>query len=100
MADISSRELRDHTIDVLRRVEAGERVRITVNRRAVAELVPLDRPRWIGGAAMEEVLRQAPADPALLADLASIRSQRVEPSRGSVKASTTKDSSSRGSGPM
>ena len=54
MADVSSRELRDNTIDVLRRVEAGERLRITVNRRAVAELVPLDRSRWTDGAAMEE----------------------------------------------
>ena len=79
MADVSSRELRDHTIDVLRRVEAGERLRITVNRR-VAELVPLDPSRWTTGAAIEPVLREAAADPALLADLASIRSQYVEPS--------------------
>lgn len=79
MADVSSRELRNHTADVLRRVEAGERVRISVNRRPVAELVPLDRPRWASGAAIERILRESPADEALLHDLAAIRGQVVEP---------------------
>ena len=79
MADVSSRDLRNHTADVLRRVEAGERVRISVNRRPVAELVPLDRPRWASGAAIERILHDAPADTALLDDLAAIRGQVVEP---------------------
>jgi prevent-host-death family protein len=78
MADVSSRDLRNHTAEVLRRVEAGERVRISVSRRPVAELVPLDRPRWTSGAAMERVLREAAADPGLLEDLAGVRDQRVE----------------------
>jgi antitoxin (DNA-binding transcriptional repressor) of toxin-antitoxin stability system len=60
-------------------VEAGERLRISVNRRPVAELVPLDRPRWASGAAVERILREAPADPALLNDLAAVRGQAVEP---------------------
>ena len=48
MGDVSSRELRNHTAEVLRRVEAGERVRVTVDRRPVAELVPLAaRSRWV-----------------------------------------------------
>jgi prevent-host-death family protein len=79
MADVSSRDLRNHTADVLRRVEAGERVRISVNRRPVAELVPLERPRWTSGAAMERALREAPADAALLRDLQAIRGEIVEP---------------------
>jgi prevent-host-death family protein len=79
MADVSSRELRNHTADVLRRVEAGEHVRISVNRRPVAELVPLSRPRWVSGAAMERVLREASADPGLRDDLAPIRGQVIEP---------------------
>jgi prevent-host-death family protein len=78
MSDVSSRELRNHTAEVLRRVEAGERVRINVNRRPVAELVPLGRPEWSSGAAMERVLREAPADSGLLEDLAAIREQTVE----------------------
>ena len=77
MSDVSSRELRNHTAEVLRRVEAGERVRISVNRRPVAELVPLGRPRWSSGAAMERILRETRADEALLDDLAAIRAQAV-----------------------
>jgi prevent-host-death family protein len=79
MSDVSSRDLRNHTADVLRRVEAGERVRISVNRRPVAELVPLGRPRWTSGAAMERILGEARTDDALLEDLAAIRGQVIEP---------------------
>ena len=47
-ADVSVRELRNHTAAVLRRVEAGERLRVTVDRRPVAELVPLpQRSMWV-----------------------------------------------------
>jgi antitoxin (DNA-binding transcriptional repressor) of toxin-antitoxin stability system len=60
-------------------VEAGERLRINVNRRPVAELVPLERPRWASGGAMERVLREASADAGLLDDLAGVRGQTVEP---------------------
>jgi prevent-host-death family protein len=46
--DVSVRELRNHTADVLRRVEAGERLRVTVDRRPVAELAPLPaRDVWV-----------------------------------------------------
>jgi prevent-host-death family protein len=79
MADVSSRDLRNRTGEVLRRVESGERVRISVNRRPVAELVPLGRPLWASGAAIERVLREAPADAGLLDDLAAVRDERVEP---------------------
>ena len=41
--DVPQRELRNDTAGVLRRVEAGERVRITVHGRPVAELVPAGR---------------------------------------------------------
>ncbi len=46
--EVSVRELRNHTADVLRRVEAGERLRVTVDRRPVAELAPLPaRDVWV-----------------------------------------------------
>jgi prevent-host-death family protein len=46
--DVSVRELRNHTAEVLRRVELGERLRITVDRRPVAELAPLpQRTVWV-----------------------------------------------------
>jgi prevent-host-death family protein len=78
MADVSARDLRNHTAEVLRRVEAGERLRINVNRRPVADLVPLTRPVWSTGPAMERVIREAAADSGLLRDLAPLRQQTVE----------------------
>jgi prevent-host-death family protein len=78
VTDVSARDLRNHTAEVLRRVEAGERLRVNVNRRPVAELVPLARPVWSTGPAMERVLREAPADADLLRDLAPVRTQLIE----------------------
>ena len=44
-SSVSVRELRNKVSEVLRRVEAGEQVTVTVDRRPVAELVPLHRQR-------------------------------------------------------
>jgi prevent-host-death family protein len=79
VSDVSARDLRNNTAAVLRRAEAGERLRVTVSRRPVAQLVPLERATWASGAAMERVLREAPADAGLLEDLAPLREQTVEP---------------------
>jgi len=78
MADVSSRDLRNHMASVLRRAESGERMQVTVSRRPVAQLGPLQRTTWAAGAAMERVLREAPADAGLLDDLAVLREQTVE----------------------
>ena len=43
MSDVPARDLRNDVSKVLRRVESGERLRVTVNGRPVAELVPLPR---------------------------------------------------------
>lgn len=47
--DVPQREFRNRTADLLRRVETGERLRITVHGHPVAELVPIEdegiRPR-------------------------------------------------------
>jgi prevent-host-death family protein len=77
--EVSARDLRNHTAAVLRRVEAGERLCVTVSRRPVAQLGPIERTAWISGAAMERVLREAPADSGLLDDLAPLREQTIEP---------------------
>jgi prevent-host-death family protein len=67
--DVSVRELRNHTADVLRRVEAGERLRVTVDRRPVAELVPLpSRRTWVPRRRIVQGLTQA--DAALRKELA------------------------------
>lgn len=44
MATVPQRDLRNDTAGLLRRVEAGETVRITSNGRPVADLVPVERP--------------------------------------------------------
>jgi prevent-host-death family protein len=60
--DVSVRELRNHTAEVLRRVEAGERLRVTVDRRPVAELAPLPRrDTWVPRGRVLDVLVQADA---------------------------------------
>jgi prevent-host-death family protein len=80
VSEVSARDLRNHTAAVLRRAESGERLLVTVSRRPVAQLMPLERPVWASGSAMERVLRQAPADAGLLDDLAPLREQVIEPS--------------------
>jgi len=66
--EVSVRELRNHTAEVLRRVEAGERLRVTVDRRPVAELVPLPaRSPWVPRRRVIDGLVQA--DPALRGEL-------------------------------
>jgi prevent-host-death family protein len=69
VAEIPLRELRNHTSEVLRRVEEGEDLEVTVNGRPVARLVPMPRrPRFLPA----EVLLAHPADPGLLDDLREI----------------------------
>lgn len=73
MADISVRELRNDVSAILRRVEAGERLRVTVSGRPVAELVPLpSRPTSLPWAQFQERLRGALADPALAVELTQL----------------------------
>lgn len=70
MGEIASRELRNNTRGVLDRVEAGEDVVITVDGRAVARLVALDRrPRfWTKDEFVRDVLAR-PADRGLYDEL-------------------------------
>lgn len=55
---VAQRELRNRTAEVLRRVEEGERVEITVNGRPVAELGPLsEQATWVPGERLVRELR-------------------------------------------
>lgn len=71
MTRIATRELRNDTAGVLRRVQAGEEVVITVRGEAVAKLVPLfpERRRWMPKAELLELLRTSRADPGLTEQL-------------------------------
>jgi len=70
VTDIPARELRNDVSGVLRRVESGERLRVTVSGRPVAELIPLvSRPRSMR---WEDLMREVDewrADAALADDL-------------------------------
>jgi prevent-host-death family protein len=73
MDDIPARDLRNDVSAVLRRVEAGERLRVTVSGRPVAELVPLPaRPRSIPWEAFIEGAEDWRADSGLASELAAL----------------------------
>lgn len=73
MVDIPSRDLRNDVSGVLRRVEAGERLRVTVSGRPVAELVPLARrPRFIGWDELMQDSEHWQADAGLASELAEL----------------------------
>jgi prevent-host-death family protein len=73
MSDIPARELRNDVSAVLRRVEEGERLRVTVSGRPVAELIPLaKRPRSIPWDAFIQGSERWRADPGLATQLADL----------------------------
>ena len=70
MSEVASRELRNDTRGLLRRVEAGEDVVITVDGRPVAVLRPVgSRPRWISRGDLTGRLRGRQADAGLAGEL-------------------------------
>lgn len=74
MSVVASRDLRNHTREVLSRVAGGERVTVTVNGEPVAELGPPSsalRPYLRHSEALEILARDRP-DQQLKADMAWI----------------------------
>ncbi len=61
-------------------LEAGERLTLTVNRRPVADIVPHVEVRdpWVPSGELRRIVSEAPADPALLDDLAEIRNAELD----------------------
>jgi prevent-host-death family protein len=74
MSELPSRELRNDTAGVLRRVEAGEVLTITVKGKPVAQLAALQhsRRRWLSRMELSRRLKQAQSDPGLRGDLAAL----------------------------
>lgn len=73
MAEVASRALRNDTRGLLRRVEAGEDVVITVDGRQVAVLRPVGpRPRWMARGDFVHRFSTRQADPALAEDLGAL----------------------------
>ena len=63
MAEASIRELRNHGGDVIDRVMAGERITVTRDGKAVAELRPLSASRLSAAALVGRFKRLPPIDP-------------------------------------
>lgn len=70
MREIPQRELRNNVGAVLREVEAGERLRVTVRGRAVADVVPIaPRKRGFSRRDVERIVAVAPLDPGFAAEV-------------------------------
>jgi prevent-host-death family protein len=78
MDTIPQKELRNQIGEVLRRVEAGETLTVTVAGRPVAELSPAARRRWISGAPLARVWG-GPAPRSLADDLARLPADLADP---------------------
>lgn len=71
--DVASRELRNNTRAVLRLVESGEAVTITVDVRPIAVLEPVSRrARWISREEFIRRIARRHADPALRSELRAL----------------------------
>ena len=78
--DVSVRELRNSTSDVIAELERGERLTLTVNRRPVADIVPHteERDPWVPVSELHRIRGEAAADPGLLDDLADVRGDELD----------------------
>jgi prevent-host-death family protein len=80
MATVASRDLRNHTSEVLRQVSDGNHVTITVHGSPVAELSPVRaaRPRFLNRSDLVSVIETAQADPGLANDLEQLAGQTTD----------------------
>lgn len=78
--EVSVRDLRNHTGDVVAALRAGERVSLTVNRLPVADIIPhaASPSPWVPSQSLRAILDDAGADPGLLADLGAVREDLVD----------------------
>jgi prevent-host-death family protein len=78
--EISLRDLRNHTSEVLRRVETGVPVTVTVDRRPVARLVPLParRESMPTGEFFGQLGRIGGADPGLRDELRQVLTETTD----------------------
>ena len=69
MNAVPARDLRNHTAEVLRRVEAGEEIEVLRDNRPVAKIVPLSRRRqWLPASEIARELVRLGPDATGLAD--------------------------------
>ncbi len=80
MRTIPQRELRNQIARVLREVEAGEHLRITVDGRPVADLVPIEgvRRTFVSREDLTQFLQTAPLDAGFRDDVAAVTSATID----------------------
>lgn len=78
--EVSVRELRNSTSQVINELESGEALTLTVNRRPVADIIPHVNASgpWVPASELRRIVSEAPADPGLLDDLAAIRADTID----------------------
>lgn len=80
MTTVASRDLRNHTAEVLRQVADGTRVTVTVNGTPVAEIGPVraTRPLFFSKADFVELVSHHQADSGLSRDLELLAGDTTE----------------------
>lgn len=78
--EVPSRDLRNNTAELLRRVGAGEQIVVTTRGKPVASLVPFERTRrrWIPREELVRRLALVQADPGLRDDLARLAGETTD----------------------
>jgi prevent-host-death family protein len=77
--DVSIRELRNRTGEVVAAVQAGEAVTLTSNGEPIADIVPHGRrTRWLPGGWLAGQLAERQADPALRSDLDRLVGETID----------------------
>jgi prevent-host-death family protein len=79
-SEVASRELRNNTAELLRRVVAGEQIVVTARGKPVASLIPFEsqRRRWLPRAELMRRLGLVQADPDLRADLERLAGETTD----------------------
>ncbi len=79
MREIPQRELRNNVSAVLREVEEGATLRVTVRGRPVADLVPITmRKQGLTAEEVRRIVAEAPLDAGFLDDLDTAAGQRID----------------------
>jgi prevent-host-death family protein len=80
MTAVPARDLRNHTAEVLRRVEAGEEIEVLRDNRPVAKIIPLSRrPQWLPAAEIGPALASlGPDTTGLAAELRAVLTETTD----------------------
>jgi prevent-host-death family protein len=80
MAAIRARDLRNHTAEILRRVEAGEEIEVLKDNQPIAKIIPMSwRRRWLpADEIVAELLRLGPDATGLRSELAQTITENTD----------------------